>query len=92
MGPIGRSVSDVAALLQVMVGYDASDNLTSLAQTNQPPDNYTQFLTPGLQASTADVSSASSSVYFSQAPGQTKPSAKAAVLALLAFPSQPPDK
>ena len=48
-GPIARSVTDVALLLGAMVGYDQADNLTALAQTNVPPDNYVQFLQPGLK-------------------------------------------
>ena len=49
VGPIARSVADVAALLQAMAGYDAGDALTSLAQAQPPPDNYTQFLRTSLQ-------------------------------------------
>ncbi|QRV99696.1 amidase [Ceratobasidium sp. AG-Ba] len=42
VGPIGRSVADVAALLSVIAGQDDADNYTSTAP-NPVPD-YTQFL------------------------------------------------
>ena len=48
-GPIARTVSDVATMLGVMVGYDPADGLTSLALSNAPPANYTANLTTSLQ-------------------------------------------
>ena len=42
-GPLARSVSDVAVVLDATVGFDASDPVTSLGVGNVP-DTYTRFL------------------------------------------------
>ncbi|KAK9791143.1 hypothetical protein WJX73_010179 [Symbiochloris irregularis] len=47
-GPMGRTVEDTVRAFQLLVGYDPSDNLTELALTNPPPQNYTDYLQPGL--------------------------------------------
>ena len=43
LGPITRSVSDLAALLDVIVGYDPEDPITSFG-VGQVPDSFTDFL------------------------------------------------
>jgi len=43
LGPMARSVGDLAALLDVMVGYDPGDPLTSRG-VGRVPDSYTKFL------------------------------------------------
>ena len=48
VGPLGRTVTDVALVFQAMVGADPLDPLTDLLALNNVtiPANYTQFLTP----------------------------------------------
>ncbi len=49
LGPMARTVTDLARLLDVMVGYDPEDPLTSRG-IGQVPDSYTTYLDPsGLQ-------------------------------------------
>ncbi|MBI4461248.1 MAG: amidase, partial [Acidobacteria bacterium] len=43
LGPMARTVSDIARLLDVMVGYDPEDPLTAHGVGNNP-DSYTKFL------------------------------------------------
>ncbi len=43
LGPMARTVKDLATLLDVMVGYDPEDPLTALSAGNIP-SSYTQFL------------------------------------------------
>lgn len=43
-GPMGRSVYDVAALTDVVAGFDAEDLLTIAAPGNTPKESYTSFL------------------------------------------------
>jgi Asp-tRNA(Asn)/Glu-tRNA(Gln) amidotransferase A subunit family amidase len=43
LGPMTRSVTDLAKLLDVMVGYDKEDPVTALG-VGQVPDSYTKFL------------------------------------------------
>ncbi|MCH7571186.1 MAG: amidase [Deltaproteobacteria bacterium] len=43
LGPMARSVGDLATLLDVMVGYDPEDPLTSRG-VGRVPDSYTKFL------------------------------------------------
>ena len=43
LGPIARSVEDLARLLDIMVGYDPDDPLTAYS-VGQTPDSYTKFL------------------------------------------------
>lgn len=43
LGPMTRTVTDLAKLLDVMVGYDAEDPITALG-VGQAPDTYTKFL------------------------------------------------
>lgn len=43
LGPIARTVEDLARLLDVMVGYDPEDPLTAYS-VGQTPDSYTKFL------------------------------------------------
>ena len=43
LGPMGRTVSDVARLLDVIVGYDSEDPLTA-AGVGHVPGSYTRFL------------------------------------------------
>src|SRR3989338_991646 len=43
LGPMARTVKDLAALLDVMVGYDPEDPLTSRG-VGYVPDSYTEFL------------------------------------------------
>jgi amidase len=43
MGPMARTVRDLAALLDVMVGYDPEDPLTALG-VGHVPESYTRFL------------------------------------------------
>ncbi|MBI4454886.1 MAG: hypothetical protein HY644_03195 [Acidobacteria bacterium] len=43
LGPMTRTVADLAALLDVLVGYDPEDPITALAVGNTPP-SYRQFL------------------------------------------------
>src|SRR6266545_4525212 len=45
LGPMGRTVRDLATLLDVMVGYDPEDPITALGIGNVPP-TYTAFLDP----------------------------------------------
>ena len=45
LGPMARSVGDLAHLLEAMVGYDTEDPLTAAAYGNIPP-NFTSFLDP----------------------------------------------
>jgi len=45
VGPMARTVSDVAALLNVLVGYDPNDPVTAWAVGNYPKD-YRSFLNP----------------------------------------------
>lgn len=44
VGPLGRSVEDTVRVLEVTVGVDTQDNLTTLQSTFNIPKNYTQFL------------------------------------------------
>lgn len=44
IGPLARSVTDAALLLDVMAGYDAADPITALG-TGRIPKTYTQLLT-----------------------------------------------
>jgi amidase len=46
LGPMTRSVKDLATLLDVMVGYDAEDPLTALGADKVPTGSYTSFLDP----------------------------------------------
>ena len=48
VGPLGRTVTDVALVFQAMIGADPLDPLTDLLGLNNVtiPDNYTQFLFP----------------------------------------------
>ena len=46
LGPMARSVADVAKLLDVMVGYDPEDPLTALG-VGRAPESYTLFLDRG---------------------------------------------
>lgn len=51
LGPMARTVRDLAVLLDVMVGYDPEDPLTSRG-VGHTPDTYTTFLDPkGLKGS-----------------------------------------
>src|SRR5690606_1025679 len=43
-GPMARSVYDVAALTDVIAGFDAEDLLTIVAPGNTPKESYTSFL------------------------------------------------
>jgi amidase len=43
LGPMARTVTDVARLLDVMVGYDSEDPLSSMG-VGHVPDSYTKFL------------------------------------------------
>lgn len=43
LGPMARTVTDLAKLLDVMVGYDAEDPVTALG-VGKAPDTYTKFL------------------------------------------------
>ena len=43
LGPLTRSVSDLATLLDVIVGYDPEDPITSLG-VGQVPDSFPSFL------------------------------------------------
>jgi Asp-tRNA(Asn)/Glu-tRNA(Gln) amidotransferase A subunit family amidase len=43
LGPMTRTVTDLAKLLDVMVGYDTDDPITSLG-VGQKPETYTKFL------------------------------------------------
>lgn len=43
-GPMGRSVYDVAALTDVVAGFDAEDLLTIVAPGSTPKESYTTFL------------------------------------------------
>jgi amidase len=43
LGPMARSVRDLAELLDVMVGYDAEDPVTALG-VGHAPDSYTKYL------------------------------------------------
>lgn len=43
LGPMARTVTDLAKLLDVMVGYDSEDPLTARG-VGQVPDSYTKFL------------------------------------------------
>ena len=43
MGPMARTVRDLAQLLDVMVGYDPEDPITALG-VGRAPDSYTRFL------------------------------------------------
>ncbi len=43
-GPIARTVEDAVRLLEVTVGVDPNDNLTTLQTSYSLPKNYTQFL------------------------------------------------
>lgn len=45
-GPMARSVTDLALLLNAMVGADAADDITTNMRTREPLD-YTAFLRPG---------------------------------------------
>ena len=45
LGPMARTVRDLASLLDVMVGYDPEDPITALGVTHIPPA-YTAFLDP----------------------------------------------
>ncbi len=52
MGPLGRTVTDVALIFQALPGPDPEDGLTGLIETLNATleDNYTQYLrTDGLQ-------------------------------------------
>src|SRR6202000_2969783 len=44
LGPMARTVTDLAKMLDVMVGYDQDDPLTSLGVGNVPTVSYTTFL------------------------------------------------
>jgi amidase len=44
LGPMARTVTDLAMMLDVMVGYDAEDPLTSLGVGHVPTVSYTSFL------------------------------------------------
>ncbi len=44
LGPMARTVADMAKMLDVMVGYDPEDPLTSLGVGNTPTVSYTTFL------------------------------------------------
>jgi len=44
LGPLARTVTDMAKMLDVMVGYDPADPLTSLGVGNTPAVSYTSFL------------------------------------------------
>lgn len=44
LGPMARSVTDLAKLLDVMVGYDPEDPVTALGVGNAPTVSYTNFL------------------------------------------------
>lgn len=44
LGPMARTVTDMARMLDVMVGYDPEDPLTSLGLGNTPTVSYTTFL------------------------------------------------
>jgi Asp-tRNA(Asn)/Glu-tRNA(Gln) amidotransferase A subunit family amidase len=46
-GPMGRSVYDVAAMTDVVAGFDAEDLLTIVAPGKMPKDSYTSFLDAG---------------------------------------------
>jgi Asp-tRNA(Asn)/Glu-tRNA(Gln) amidotransferase A subunit family amidase len=49
-GPMARTVEDCVRVLEVTVGVDPADNLTTLQLSNDVPGNYTQFLdSDGLQ-------------------------------------------
>ena len=43
-GPIARTVEDAVRVLEVTVGVDSKDNLTTLQRNYTIPTNYTQFL------------------------------------------------
>ena len=43
LGPLARTVTDLAKLLDVMVGYDPEDPVTALG-VGKHPDTYTRFL------------------------------------------------
>jgi Asp-tRNA(Asn)/Glu-tRNA(Gln) amidotransferase A subunit family amidase len=45
-GPMGRHVADVAAMLDVMVGFDGADLLTQRSLGELPDGSYTEFLDP----------------------------------------------
>jgi amidase len=44
LGPMARTVTDLAKMLDAMVGYDSADPLTSLGVGNTPTVSYTTFL------------------------------------------------
>ncbi len=44
LGPMARTVTDLARMLDVMVGYDPEDPMTSLGVGNTPTVSYTTFL------------------------------------------------
>ena len=46
-GPIARTVTDVARVFEIIVGYDPEDNLTALIKEHTIPSNYSQFLDAG---------------------------------------------
>ncbi len=46
-GPLGRSVADVARLLEVLAGQDPADPLTELSAFQAAPANYTRYLDAG---------------------------------------------
>ena len=43
VGPMGRTVTDAAKVLEVMAGYDPTDSITAHSE-GKIPENYTQFL------------------------------------------------
>ena len=56
LGPMTRTVTDVAKLLDVMVGYDPDDVITALGVGHVPEGSYTQFLDEtGLQGARIGV-------------------------------------
>jgi amidase len=54
IGPMTRTVSDTARILDVMAGYDPNDPVTSLSVGNIPP-TYTTFLHNGLKGARLGV-------------------------------------
>lgn len=69
LGPLTRSVSDLATLLDVIVGYDPDDPVTSFG-AGQVPDTFTNFLDrDGLQG--ARIGVMSQSMGFRSEPGSS---------------------
>jgi len=59
LGPMARTVADLAKVLDVMVGYDPEDPLTARG-VGHVPDSFTQFLdTHGLQGARIGILRAS---------------------------------